>query len=443
MSVITRFAPSPTGLLHIGNIRTALICYLFAKHNNGKFMLRLDDTDIERSTTAFADSILEDLKWVGINWDIFAKQSERLTRYKEIVEQLIKIGRLYPCYETAEEIEIKRKMLLNRGKPPIYDRAALKLTKDEIEQLDKSGKEKHWRFKLNDNEVIKWHDLIKGEISFKSENLSDPVLIRANGSPTYMLPSVIDDIDYNITNVIRGEDHVSNTAVQIQIFAALGAKIPEFAHHSLMKTTEGKISKRKGGYSICTMREEHIEPMAICSLMSKLGSSEPVVAVTDMQKLGQEFNLKSFGKAAAIYDHEDLKKLNSKIIHSFTYAEIKHREELKNITEDFWAAVKDNINQLNEIQTWYKICKENITPIMDDLEYTKQAALLLPNEPWDYNTWNLWIDAIKAKTNRKGKELFMPLRKALTAEEHGPELKFILPLIGRDRALSRLNGNIS
>jgi glutamyl-tRNA synthetase len=441
MSIITRFAPSPTGLLHIGNIRTALACYLFAKKNGGKFMLRLDDTDIERSSPEFANAIQADLKWMGLNWDIFSKQSERTARYEEIKQQLFAAGRLYPCYETPEEIEIKRKMQLSRGKPPIYDRAALQLTNAQRAELDTKGVPKHWRFKLDESQTIAWNDLIKGEMAFKAEFLSDPVLIRANGSPTYMLPSVIDDMDFNITHILRGEDHVSNTAIQIQIFEALGAKIPQFGHHSLMKTKEGKISKRTGGFDIGYLRDqEHIEPIAIASLMARLGTSEPVEPRTSLEELITHFELKSFTKTAAIYDFEELDKLNSKVLHSLPYDVVKNRPEMEGIAEEFWLSVRANLKRLPDIRTWHNVCKELLQPVIEDQSFTAEASTLLPTGNWNEHTWDEWLNAIKAKTGRKGKELFMPLRKALTALDSGPELKHVLPLIGYEKASLRLNG---
>lgn len=441
MSVITRFAPSPTGLLHIGNIRTALACYLFAKKQGGKFMLRLDDTDIERSTENFANSIQTDLKWMGLSWDIFSKQSERMARYEQIKKQLLESGRLYPCYETPEEIEIKRKMQLSRGKPPIYDRAALQLTDSQRAELDAKGTPKHWRFKLDETKTIQWNDLIKGEISFKAQHLSDPVLIRASGAPTYMLPSVIDDMDFNITHILRGEDHVSNTAIQIQIFEALDAKIPQFGHHSLMKTKEGKISKRTGGFDIGYLRDqEHIESLAIASLMSRLGTSEPVEPRTSLEELIKHFELKSFTKTAAIYDFEELDKLNSKVLRILPYDAVKDRKEMVGVDEEFWISVRSNLTRLNDIRIWHSVCKELLTPVIEDQSFTAQASTLLPTGTWDETTWDQWLNAIKSKTDRKGKELFMPLRKALTALDSGPELKHVLPLIGYEKAMSRLNG---
>ena len=442
MSVITRFAPSPTGLLHIGNIRTALIGYLFAKKHGGKFMLRLDDTDGERSTEAFATAIGQDLKWMGLEWDLFSKQSERMARYDAIKQQLLAAGRLYPCYETSEEIEIKRKMQLSRGKPPIYDRAALLLTDAQRAELKAEGKPEHWRFKLDENASISWKDMIKGDVTFKAEHLSDPVLIRTNGAPTYMLPSVIDDMDFNITHIIRGEDHVSNTAIQIQMFEALGAPLPVFGHHSLMKTKEGKISKRTGGFDIaCVRDEEHIEALTIASLLARLGTSEPVEPRTSLAELVTHFDLTRFTKTAAIYDFDELDRLNSKVLHILPYSAVKDRTEMVGVDEAFWLSVRQNLKRLPDIRLWHAICKEPLTPVIEDPSFTAQASTLLPGGNWDEDTWDQWLTAIKASTDKKGKALFMPLRKALTACDTGPELKYMLPLIGAEKVLLRLNGH--
>lgn len=442
MAVITRFAPSPTGLLHIGNIRTALIGYLFAKKHGGQFMLRLDDTDHDRSTEAFASSIQQDLGWMGFHWDIVSKQSDRLARYDAIKQQLLAQGRLYPCYETPEEIEIKRKMQLSRGKPPIYDRAALSLTDTQRAELKAQGRPEHWRFKLDETATIRWKDMIKGDTTFKAEHLSDPVIIRANGAPTYMLPSVIDDMDFHISHIIRGEDHVSNTAIQIQMFEALGAPIPTFGHHSLMKSKDGKISKRTGGFDIAYLRdEEHIEALTIACLMARLGTSEPVEARSSLEELIEHFDLSKFTKTAAIYDAEELDRLNSKVLRILPYASIKNRPEMAGIDEAFWLSVRHNLKRLPDIRLWHTICKESLTPIIENPAFTAQAGTLLPSGEWNEQTWDIWIEAIKAATDQKGKALFMPLRKALTACESGPELKYMLPLIGPEKVLRRLNGH--
>lgn len=442
MSVITRFAPSPTGLLHIGNIRTALIGYLFAKKHGGKFMLRLDDTDHDRSTEAFARSIEEDLNWMGLRWDLFSKQSDRLDRYDTIKQQLLAQGRLYACYETPEEIEIKRKMLLSRGKPPIYDRAALALTDAQKAAFKAEGRPEHWRFKLDETATIAWKDMIKGDVTFRAEHLSDPVIIRANGAPTYMLPSVIDDMDFHISHIIRGEDHVSNTAIQIQMFEALGAPVPVFAHHSLMKSKDGKISKRTGGFDIAHLRDhEHIEALTIASLMARLGTSEVVEARSSLEELVEHFDLSTFTKTAAIYDTEELDRLNSKVLRTLPYRAIQARPEMAGIDEAFWLSVRENLKRLPDIRLWHAICKEALTPVIENQAFTTQASSLLPAGQWDEHTWDIWIEAVKASTGQKGKALFMPLRKALTACESGPELKYVLPLIGHQKASRRLNGH--
>lgn len=442
MTVITRFAPSPTGLLHIGNARTALISYMVAKLHGGKFMLRLDDTDTQRSTEAYARGLEEDLKWLGLEWDIFARQSDRMDRYNEIKTKLVKDGRLYPCYETAQELDIKRKMQLNRGLPPIYDRAALNLTDEQIKQFEAEGRTPHWRFKLDESGTIEWNDLVKGHVKFEAHNLSDPILIRENGEPTYMLPSAIDDMDFNISHVVRGEDHVTNTAIQIQLFRAIGSHMPEFVHLALIKGKEGKISKREGGFDIKALREEGIEPMAICSFIARLGTSEPTVPTAHLTELVDAFHLEKFSRTAAIYEFAELERMNSKILHILPYSEVKARPEMKNIDEEFWVAVRPNLTRLSEIQEWWEICHGNIVPIIEDAQFLSDAAKILPSGNWDENTWSQWIEKIKQITPRKGKELFMPLRKALTARESGPELKYVLPLIGREKVISRLgSGN--
>lgn len=440
MTFITRFAPSPTGYIHIGNTRTALVCYLLAKSHGGKFMLRMDDTDTERSKVEYADQIEQDLQWLGIEWDIFSRQSERMERYEEIKQKLIKSGRLYPCYETPQEIEIKRKMLLNQGKPPIYDRSALQLTDEQKKAYEAEGRTAHWRFKLDETKVIQWKDLIKGTIHFEAKNLSDPVLIRENGMPTYMLPSAIDDMDFKISHVVRGEDHVSNTAIQIQLFEAIGCKAPQFAHHSLMKSKDGKISKRDGGFDIMSLANDGIEAMAITSFLARLGTSQPVEPRTNLEELIEHFDLAHFSKAAAIYDFNELERLNPKVLHLYSYDQVQHRPEMEGVDEDFWLSVRPNLNRLSDIKQWWQICKDVVVPVIEDADYVRQAAMMLPQEPWDRDTWNLWVHAVKEASGRKGKGLFMPLRQALTAIDHGPELKNMLPLIGREKAIDRLEG---
>jgi glutamyl-tRNA synthetase len=440
--LITRFAPSPTGLLHIGNARTALVNYLFTRKHGGKFMLRIDDTDLVRSKQEYEDAIIKDLKWLGIKWEIFAKQSDRLDRYDLVKNLLIEKGRLYECYESAEEIEVKRKLLLSRGMPPIYDRTSLKLTQAQKDQFKKEGKKPHYRFQLFDR-PIKWQDLVRGDVTFDGAKLSDPILIREDGSMTYILTSVVDDIDFNITNIVRGEDHVTNTAIQIQIFQALEAKIPIFAHLNLIKTKDALMSKRDGGFDIKSLCEEGIEPLAIECLLAKLGTSMAVEPKSSLDELIKEFDISKYGRAPANYDKSDLARLNHKIIFHMELAQLNKRLkelEINDIDEDFWQIVKGNLNKLSDIKIWWKICKEPIEPIIEDKELLNMAIELFPQGDIDDSSWGIWTKLIASKSGKNGKALFMPLRCALTAMEHGPELKYLLPLIGREKALKRLAG---
>jgi glutamyl-tRNA synthetase len=435
--MLTRFAPSPTGFLHIGNIRTALICYLYARKEGGTFMLRVDDTDKERSKQEFVDAILEDLKWLGIEPDKMAKQSERFGKYDAAVEKLKEIGRLYPCYETQEELEFKRKVQLGRGQPPVYDRSALKLTDEDRKKLEAEGKTPHWRFKLEDEEVI-WEDEIRGTIKLSPATMSDPILIRGNGGYTYMLPSTVDDIDFEVSHVLRGEDHISNTAIQIQIFKALGGKVPNFAHSSLIKTKDGKLSKREGSGAIADLRKDGIRPMVVNSFLAKIGTSDPVELKDDLQQLVAEFDIHKFSKSPTLYSYEDIQRINTQALHESSFEEVKRRLP-EGMTEDFWNIVRVNVENFEDASLWWKICKEPVDASVgdEDGDFLKEAANLLP-ENLDENAWNIWINELKEKTGRKGKQLFMPIRIALTGMEHGPELKNLLPLIGRDEILKRL-----
>lgn len=443
MSIKVRVAPSPTGRLHIGNARAALVNYLFARKEGGHFMLRMDDTDLERSTAEFEDFIKKDLSWLGLKWDSYARQSDRMGRYQEVFEKLKAMGRLYPAYETPEELEIKRKIQLSRGLPPIYDRAALKLSDAEKKKLEAEGHKPHWRFLLK-HEAVEWNDLVRGPTHFEGSNLTDPVFFRADLQPVYMLASVVDDGDFAISHVIRGEDHVTNTAVQIQLWQALGFPVPQFGHFAMIVDASGeKFSKRLGSMSLQNLRDEGIEAMAICSLLARLGTSDPVVPRATIEELAGEFDLSTFGRARAKFDKNDLLMLNAKILHLTSYAEVKERLaqiNLGHITEEFWNAVRGNLNKLSDIKEWWDVCHQAITPVIEDQSFITEAATLLPAEPWDVKTWNQWVEAVKNKSGRKGKALFMPLRKALTAREHGPELAGLLPFIGRDKSLARLSG---
>lgn len=438
MTVKTRFAPSPTGYLHVGNVRTALVNWLFAKSQGGKFMLRIDDTDVERSKEEFVDGIKEDLKWLGLNWDEIHFQSQRMALYEAAKKRLIEQGRLYPCYESQEELEIKKKILLNRNLPPIYDRSALKLSKEQREELEAKGIRPHWRFYIEDKD-ISWVDGVRSEIKFEAKNISDPVLIRADGSMTYMIASVVDDIDFEISTIIRAEEHITNSAIQIQMFEALAAKAPNMAHLSLIKSKEGKISKRLGGYDIKSMREEGIHPIAILSFLAKLGTSDAIEFRKSHAELEREFSLKKFNKAIATYDIQELERVNTKLVHHLNYQEVQSILP-QYIDESFWEKVKTNLNKVNEVLDWWKVCNELLQPVIMDLEFTKEASQMLPNGDWDAGTWNEWISLVKSTTGKSGRDLFMPIRLALTGMEHGPELKNLLPLLGREKAFERLNG---
>jgi glutamyl-tRNA synthetase len=433
-----RFAPSPTGFLHVGNMRAALVNYLFIKKNNGHFLLRIDDTDTERSRQECEDAIREDMSWLGITWDSYAKQSDRFDRYKLAREKLVAAGRLYPCYETPEELEIQRKMLAGRGLPPIYNRASLKLTDEQKKQYEAEGRKPHYRFLLNDEEIT-WEDLIRGHAHFKATHMSDPVLIREDGVPLYTLASVVDDGEMDITHVIRGEDHVSNTAVQIQIYKALGYTVPTFAHMALLKTKEGEMSKRLGGNDIRSLRKNGILPMAVNSLLARMGTSDAVEAFPDMQPLIDSFDFKKFGRAPANYDVAELEKLNEKLLHQLPFAAVK--EKIPFADEAFWLGVRANLTSLADAKVWWDILHgvaSGQLSVASDKEFLAQAANLLPPEPWNETTYDAWLTAVKPTTSRKGKELFLPIRKALTGLEHGPELKKLLPLLGADKTTARL-----
>jgi len=442
--MLTRFAPSPTGFLHIGNMRTALICYLYAKkeakNGSGEFLLRIDDTDEERSKQEYVDAIKRDLEWLGISWDRTFKQSEHFDLYDNAVKKLKEDGRLYPCFETGEELDVKRKMQLSRGLPPIYDRSALNLTSSQIAEYESKGITPHWRFKLND-EKSEWDDEIRGITSFEGKHSSDPILIRGNGVYTYMLPSTVDDIESGVTHVLRGEDHVSNTAIQIQIFKALGGEVPKFAHNALIKTKEGKLSKRAGSMGVAELREEGIESLALVSFLAKIGTSDDIELCESMDQIINEFSIRKFGRAPTNYSIDDIKRLSTKMVHTLPFSQISSRLEKRNISidEKFWDAVRPNVNSLDEVKEWVNICKNDINITIEDKDFIAGALEVLPSGEWNENTWKEWTGLVKEKTGRKGKELFLPLRQALTGMDHGPELKVLLPLIGRDKVLERLS----
>ena len=443
--VITRFAPSPTGLLHVGNIRTAIANWLFARKHNGKFILRIDDTDVSRSTKAFEDAIKEDLLWLGLEWDKTLNQKDRLERYEEVKKQLIASGQLYPCYETQEELEIKRKIQLSQNKPPIYDRYSLGLTQEQKSKFESEGRTPHFRFKLEDKQVA-WDDLVRGKVEFEAGIASDPIMIRGDGSWTYMLCSVIDDIDLGITHIIRGDDHVNNTAIHVQLFEALGEKIPTFAHLPRVTSKTSELSKRKGGFDVKNLREEkELEAMTLNNLLATIGTSGEPSEFAHMKDLIEIFDVKKFHKSPTTYDEKDLIRINHKIISQYSFEEIKPRLAQMNldIDENFWLAVRNNLSKLSEVKTWYEICINDINPqiIEEDKGFLMEAAKLLStDDEWDEETWGKWIASIKTHTDRKGKKIFMPIRMALTGLDHGPELKYLLPLIGKGKTMQRLNG---
>ncbi|MFL5237723.1 MAG: glutamate--tRNA ligase [Rhizomicrobium sp.] len=439
---IVRFAPSPTGLLHVGNARTAMLNWLFAKKENGKFFLRIDDTDTERSKKDFERAILDDLAWLGLSHDIFARQMERADAHAHAAEKLKASGHLYPAYESADELERRRKRQIAAHKPPVYDRAALKLTPEERAKLESEGRKAHWRFRLSQTKV-RWHDLVRGDVEIDTAHLSDPVLIREDGRFLYTLPSVADDVDYAITHIVRGEDHVTNTAVQIEIFEALGAAMPTFAHFPLLVGAGGEaLSKRIGSLSLQEIRADGIEPLALASYLAKTGTSDPIELRPSLDALVQEFEFAKIGRAPAHFDPAELKGLNSKLLHSLPFAEVRERLGALGIpaTEAFWEAVKANVIHLSDAKDLWTLVAGPIAPQIEDAALVAKAADLLPPESWGESTWSAWTKAISDATGAKGRALFHPLRLALTGRESGPEMKKLLPLIGRARTLARLNG---
>ena len=435
-NVKVRFAPSPTGWMHIGNTRTAVFNWLLAKKLDGKFMLRIDDTDAVRSKKEYEDAIRDILVWLGLNWDEEARQSARTARYDEVVAKLKADGRIYACYETAEELEVMRKKLMTQGKPPIYDRGALKLTVGDIAKYEAEGRRPHYRFKLNPG-IIEWDDLVRGHIKYEAENLADPVIIREDGSYLYHLPSVIDDFDFGITHIVRGEDHVTNTAAQIQMFEALGGKAPQFAHLPLLTGKEGKLSKRLGSLGVRELRAEGIENMAICAFLAKLGTSEAIEPWDNLTDLAQSLDFSKLGRSQPKFDEEELKLFNHKVVHQLRFTAVKNRLD---VSEEFWEAVKGNLNTVEEAKIWQKVCYDTIEPIIEDNELCTKAAELLPDDLAADNAYSSWINVIKQNTDKKGKDLFHPLRMALTGLDNGPELKVLLKFIGYEKAKARLSG---
>ncbi len=430
----TRFAPSPTGYLHIGNLRAALFNYIIARQNGGSFILRLDDTDPVRSKPEYADAIREDLRWLGLDWDREETQSARLGRYDEVAAQLRGDGRLYECFESPTELDLKRKKQLNMGLPPVYDRAALKLSETEKDAL-RAERGSYWRFQL-DHKRIEWEDGILGAQSIDAASVSDPVLIRADGQVLYTLASVTDDTDMGITNVVRGLDHVTNTATQIQIIEAMGCKLPSFAHHSMLTGPQGEaLSKRLGVLALRDLRANGVEPMAILSLMARLGSSKPVELRQHIKEVIEGFALSDFNASPTKFDEADLGPLSARYFHAVPAPEMAAEMAAigvpEGMTEDFWLAIRENINTRADIAYWWDLCQNGATPDIaaEDVSFIQQALASLPARPFDQTTWPSWTADLKATTGRKGKALFMPLRKALTGAANGPDMKRLLPLL--------------
>ncbi|WP_230279899.1 glutamate--tRNA ligase [Croceicoccus sp. Ery15] len=447
--IVTRFAPSPTGHLHVGNIRTALHNFLLAHkargQAGGRFMLRIDDTDAERSREDYVDAIRADLAWLGLNPDGEERQSARLAIYDSAFERLKSAGRVYRCYETAQELDLKRKILLGRKLPPIYDRAALALTDDDHARFAADGVAPHWRFRLDHDEPIAWEDGVRGAQHFDAASMSDPVVRRADGSWLYMLPSCVDDIDMGITDVLRGEDHVSNTAVQIQMFTALGATPPRFAHEALLVGAEGKLSKRLGSTGVADFREQGLEPMAVNSLLARIGTSQPVEAQHDMAALAQGFDLTTFGRAPARFDEAELLRINAQLVHAMDYADVAGLLP-EGMDEAAWLTIRPNLEKVTEAHEWWTVVTGPVAApelSAEDAAFAQAAADAAQTLDWNAadsgdGAWKALTNALKQATGRKGKALFLPLRLALTGMDHGPDMNALLPLIGQTRTVERL-----
>ena len=439
--ITTRFAPSPTGRLHVGNIRTALHNWMLAQkaktQAGGKFLLRIDDTDVERSREEYVEAIMADLAWLGLDFDGEERQSARLEHYDAAFAALKEADRVYPCYETAQELDLKRKILLGRGLPPIYDRGALNLTDAERAAKEAEGIEPHWRFKLDHDAPIEWEDGVRGHQHFDPAALSDPVIRRADGSWLYMLPSAVDDIEMGVTQVLRGEDHVSNTAVQIQMFTALGSEPPAFAHEALLVGKEGKLSKRLGSLGCDAFRENGIEPEALVALLARLGTSLPIEPIANRVALLEGFDLSTFGRAPAKFDDSELERINTAIVHQMDFAKVQHRLPA-GMDEAGWHAVRPNLAAISEASEWWRLVTGPIDRIefsAEDRSYLAKAASVLN---WTDDPWHALTGNLKESTGRKGKALFLPLRQALTGMDHGPDMKELLPLIGEAEARARL-----
>ena len=431
----TRFAPSPTGYIHVGNLRTALMNFMIARKAGGSFILRIDDTDPERSKESYVDAIKEDLEWLGLHWDRVERQSERLDRYADAADKLREVGRFYEAFETPTELDLKRKKQLNMGKPPVYDRAALSLSAADRDALRAERGGGVWRFKLN-HARIAWNDGILGDISIDAASVSDPVLIRQDGQVLYTIASVVDDTEMGVTDVVRGSDHVTNTATQIQIIEALGGTVPRFAHHSLLTGPQGEaLSKRLGTLALRDLRARGVEPMAVLSLLARLGSSDPVELGRDMAGLIEGFDIGHFGSAPTKFDVDDLFLMTGRYLQSVALENVRDRIDALGVPADlaapFWTVIRENIETLHDLKKWWELCQSGADPVIDDEDraFVTEAMALLPEGPFDTETWGTWTGAVKQATGRKGRALFMPLRKALTGQTQGPDMASLMPLL--------------
>jgi glutamyl-tRNA synthetase len=439
MTVVTRFAPSPTGRLHVGNLRTALHNWLYARQQGGRFLLRIDDTDRERSEERFVEAIRADLAWLGLDWEGEERQSARFAAYEARFAELRASGRLYPCYETPQELDLKRKVQLGRGLPPVYDRAALNLSDAERARLEGEGVRPHWRFRLDHGAPISWPDLIRGPQRFDPKLMSDPIVRRADESWLYLLPSVIDDIDLGITHVVRGEDHVSNTAAQVQMFQALGAAPPAFAHEALLTGAEGKLSKRLGATDVDHWRETGVEPLALAAKLARIGTSLAVEPVASLQPLIERFDFATFGRAPARFDEAELTRLNAQTVHLLGHDQVAERLP-SGMDAAAWEAIRPNLERVADAADWWRVVEGPVEPAAapEDRDYLAAAADAATAIDWSADPWHALTAALKERTGRKGKPLFLPLRRAFTGRDHGPDMAALLSLIGRERALERL-----
>ncbi|MGH6720277.1 MAG: glutamate--tRNA ligase [Alphaproteobacteria bacterium] len=447
MTPTVRFAPSPTGRLHLGNARIALINWLYARAHGGAFVLRIDDTDRERTRPEYDAAIRDDLAWLGLAWDRLVRQSDRLPRYGRALQALREAGHAYACYETADELAARRQELLRRGRPPVYDRAALSQGDADRRRLEAEGRRPHWRFRLGPGAVT-WDDLVRGPQRVATASLSDPVIMRADGQPTYTLASVVDDLELGVSHVIRGEDHVTNTAAQLPIAAALGGDAGGgasgrfvFAHLPLLVAADGgKLSKRADDLSLGSLRAGGIEPVTIAALLARLGTADPVEPRATLDETVAGFDLTRFGRAPVRFDRAELDLLNHRVVARLPFGAVRDRLGIADADEEFWLAVRDNCARLADALSWWRVVHGPIAPVVEDATFLAAALGALPAEPWDRATWAAWTGPLAVATGRKGRALYRPLRLALTGLDHGPEMRYVLPLIGRDRAAARLAG---